>query len=85
MPPSTPLPPGPKGPAALLTAQFARRPLDTLRRWHGRYGDVFTARFIGFGTGVYVADPEAIRGLMTGDQSDLFAGEANSILDPVVG
>jgi cytochrome P450 len=68
-----------------VTAQFARRPLDTLRRWHRLYGDVFTVRYIGFGTGVYVADPAAIRELFTGDQSDLLAGEANSILEPVLG
>ena len=59
--------------------------LDTLRRWHRRYGDVFTVRFLGFGTGVYVADPAAIRELFTGDQSDLLAGEANSFLKPVLG
>jgi cytochrome P450 len=79
------LPPGPELPVPIVTAQFVRRPLDTLRRWQRRYGDVFTARFVGFGTGVYVADPEAIRELFTGDQSDLLAGEANSILEPVLG
>src|SRR3954451_12274034 len=79
------LPPGPKLPTPVTTAQFVRRPLDTLRRWHARYGDGFTVSYIAFGTGVYVADPEAIRELFTGDQSDLLAGEANSILEPVVG
>src|SRR3954452_17405074 len=79
------LPPGPELPVPIVTAQFARRPLDTLRRWHARYGDVFTARFLGFGTGVYVADPDAIRGLFTGDQSDLLAGKANSFLAPIIG
>jgi cytochrome P450 len=79
------LPPGPRTPAAIATAQFARRPLDTLRRWHGAHGDVFTVRFLGFGTGVYVADPAAIRDLFTGDQSKLLAGEANSILEPLLG
>ena len=81
----TALPPGPRAPAPITTAQFARRPLDALRGWHRRYGDVFTVRYLGFGTGVYVADPDAIRELLTGDQSDLLAGEANSILEPVVG
>ena len=56
-----------------------------LRRWHRRYGDVFTVRLLGFGTGVYVAEPQAIRELFTGDQSDLLAGEANSFLEPVLG
>ncbi len=80
-----PLPPGPRAPAPITTALFARRPLDALHRWHRRYGDVFTVRYLGFGTGVYVADPDAIRELLTGDQSDLLAGEANSILEPVLG
>jgi cytochrome P450 len=80
-----PLPPGPRAPTPITTAQFARRPLESLRRWHDRYGDVFTVRYLGFGTGVYVADPDAIRELVTGDQSDLLAGEANSILEPIVG
>jgi len=79
------LPPGPRGPSALLTLRFAHRPLDALERWQRRYGDVFTVRFTGFGTGVYVADPVAIRELFTGDQSDLLAGEANSFLVPVLG
>lgn len=39
----------------------------------------------GFGTGVYVDDPAAIKELITGDQSDLLAGEANSFLTPILG
>jgi cytochrome P450 len=79
------LPPGPRAPAVLNTVRFARRPLDVLREWHARYGDVFTIRMLGFGTGVYVVDPDAIRELFTGDQSDLRAGEANSFMEPVLG
>ncbi len=66
-------------------ARFAVAPLDTLRGWHARYGNVFTVRFTVFGTGVYVADPEAIKTLFTGDQSDLLAGDANSFMEPVLG
>src|SRR5271167_2602182 len=79
------LPPGPRAPAAVNAARFARRPLELLRKWHARYGDVFTVRMTGFGTGVYVVDPDAIRALFTGDQSDLRAGEANSFMEPVLG
>jgi cytochrome P450 len=79
------LPPGPRIPAVFNTLRFARRPLEVLREWHARYGDVFTLRMTGFGTGVYVVDPEAIRELFTGDQSDLRAGEANSFMEPVLG
>jgi cytochrome P450 family 135 len=79
------LPPGPRAPAAVNAVRFARRPLEVLRRWQARYGDVFTVSITGFGTGVYVADPDAIRELFTGDQSDLRAGEANSFMEPVLG
>ena len=79
------LPPGPRAPALVNTLRFVRRPLDLLRQWHARYGDMFTVSFTGFGTGVYVVDPDAIRELFTGDQSDLRAGEANSFLEPVLG
>jgi cytochrome P450 len=65
--------------------RFARRPLEVLGEWHARYGDLFTVKFSGFGTGVYVVDPDAIRELFTGDQSDLRAGEANSFMQPVLG
>jgi cytochrome P450 len=67
------------------TVRLARRPLESLLGWRRRYGDVFTVEYLIFGTGVYVADPAAIRELLTGDQSDLHAGEANAPLSPVLG
>jgi len=67
------------------TLRLARHPMETLLGWRRRYGDVFTVRYLVFGTGVYVADPDAIRDLMTGDQSDLHAGEANAPLSTLVG
>jgi cytochrome P450 family 135 len=79
------LPPGPRAPATINTARLARRPLESLLGWHKCYGDVFTVKYLIFGTGVYVADPEAIREMLTGDQSDLHAGEANAPLSPVLG
>ncbi len=79
------LPPGPRAPAFVNLARFALAPLETLRAWHRRYGNVFTVRLTVFGTGVYVADPEALKTLFTGDQSDLLAGEANSFMEPVLG
>ncbi|MFI4989518.1 MAG: cytochrome P450 [Solirubrobacterales bacterium] len=79
------LPPGPRTPAVLNTVRLTRTPLELLTRWQARYGDAFTVRLTGFGTGVYVADPDAIRELFTGDQSDLRAGEANSFMEPVLG
>ncbi len=79
------LPPGPRAPGAVNIVRFARRPLEVLRSWQAHYGDLFTVKMTAFGTGVYVADPDAIRELFTGDQSDLRAGEANSFMEPVLG
>src|SRR3954451_13602929 len=79
------LPPGPRAPATVNTTRLIQRPLQSLLGWHRRYGDVFTVKYLIFGTGVYVADPDAVRELMTGDQSDLHAGEANAPLSPVLG
>jgi cytochrome P450 family 135 len=79
------LPPGPRAPALVNTAQFVRRPLDSLLGWHRRYGDFFTVKLLVFGTGVYVADPAEIKAMFTGDQSDLLAGEANAPLSIVLG
>jgi cytochrome P450 family 135 len=81
----TELPPGPRAPATVNTAKLVRRPLESLLGWQRRYGDVFTVKYLIFGTGVYVADPAGIRELLTGDQSDLHAGEANAPLSPVLG
>ena len=79
------LPPGPNAPATVNTARLMRRPLESLLGWQRRFGHVFTVKYLIFGTGVYVAEPEAIRGMLTGDQSDLHAGEANAPLSPVLG
>jgi cytochrome P450 len=79
------LPPGPRTPAPLNIARFLRGPLDTLRGWQRRYGNVFTVKFPVFGKGVYVAEPDAVRDMFTGDQSDLHAGEANAPLAAVLG
>jgi cytochrome P450 len=79
------LPPGPRTHRLFNLVRFAVKPVETLTAWHTRYGDVFTVHFAVFGTGVYVADPVAIRELFTGDQSDLLAGDANSFMEPVLG
>ena len=79
------LPPGPRTPAAVNTAKLAMRPIESLLAWHERYGDVVTVPFLIFGPGVYVADPDAIREMYTGDQSDMHAGGANAVLSPAVG
>jgi cytochrome P450/ubiquinone/menaquinone biosynthesis C-methylase UbiE len=79
------LPPGPHAPASVNTVRLAQRPLQSLLGWRERYGDVFTVPLLVFGVGVYVCDPSAIREMLTGEQSDLHAGEANAPLSAVLG
>lgn len=81
----TGLPRGPRLPAMVQTALLWRAPqrfLDTCRR---RLGPVFTVRAEPFGTLVYVADPDLLREVFTGDPDVLRAGEGNSLLGPMMG
>ncbi len=80
-----PLPPGPHAPAPVNMARLVQRPIQSLVGWRERYGDIYTVPLIVFGVGCYVSDPDAIREMLTGDQSDLHAGEANEPLSPVLG
>jgi cytochrome P450 len=64
---------------------LVQRPMQSLLGWRERYGNAFTLPLLAFGTGVYVADPDAIRDMFTGDQSDLRAGEGNAPLGAVLG
>ena len=51
-----------------------------------RYGDVFSSRFPFYGQVVYLAEPELVKGLLTGDPSLWHSGEATAtVLEPVLG
>ncbi len=52
---------------------------------HRRYGDMFTLQIANEGTWVFLADPEAVKQVFTGDPRLLHAGEANRILLPLLG
>src|SRR5437764_13190263 len=79
------LPPGPRGPALLQSLRLILQPIGFLERCLRRYGEVFTLRFIGMGDLVYVADTEAVKEIFTGDPGVFHAGEANQIMEPVLG
>jgi cytochrome P450 len=82
---STTLPPGPRWPRAVQTAWYALRPTSMLRRCHARYGDAFMLRTYGLGEMVFLADPDAVKEVFTGDRDLLHAGEANAAMEPVLG
>jgi cytochrome P450 len=79
------LPPGPRGPALIQSLRLILSPIGFLEHCLRRYGDVFTLRFIGMGDLVYVADTETVKEIFTGDARVFHAGEANEVLEPVLG
>jgi cytochrome P450 family 135 len=61
------------------------RPIPFLDRCNRRYGDVFSVRFP-IAKIVFVANPEIIKEVFTGDPDVLHAGEANATpLEPLMG
>lgn len=79
------LPPGPRAPALLQTWAWAKEPLRYLEGARRTFGPVFTSRLVGFPPLVHFSEPDAIRDVFTGPAADLFAGEANRVLLPVLG
>ncbi len=82
---TTSLPPGPRAPRAVQTLAWMTRPMPFMERCHARYGDVFTVRIAQEGTWVFLAHPDAIKQVFTGDPAVLHAGEANRVLRPWLG
>ena len=79
-------PPGPRGPSIAQAIAYARDPLGFLPRLQRRYGDLFTVRFPYFGRIFYVARPDLVKAMFTGDPSVFHAGEANAtVLEPALG
>jgi cytochrome P450 len=80
------LPPGPRTPALINGIRFARDPLAYVRSFYRRYGPISRSRFPGLGLMIYVAEPELVKQVFTGDPSVFRAGEANAmVLEPAVG
>lgn len=79
------LPPGPPLPALAQSLLWVSRPIAFMERCARRYGDIFTLRWVGAGTVVFVSSPSAIKEVFTGDPAVLDAAEANAILAPLLG
>jgi cytochrome P450 family 135 len=71
-------PPGPRLPRLAQAARVTLGPHSWMRRRRERYGDVFSSHFPFFGRVVYVANPELVKQVFTGDPTIFHAGEANA-------
>jgi cytochrome P450 len=79
-------PPGPRAPGIVQGFRYARSPIGFFVNLHRRYGSVFMVRFPYFGHVAYVADPDVVKEVFTGDPSRFHAGEANAtVLEPQLG
>jgi cytochrome P450 family 135 len=79
------LPPGPTTSRLLQTVRWMYRPGPMLEDCRRRYGDMFTLRIAHEGDWVFLADPDAIKQVFTGDPRVLHAGEANVVVLPLLG
>jgi cytochrome P450 family 135 len=82
---ATALPPGPSNSQLAQSIRWVARPAAMLEDCHRRYGDTFTIRIAHEGTWVFLAHPDAVKQVFTGDPRLLHAGEGNEVLGPVLG
>ncbi len=79
------LPAGPTEPAIVQTVEWMLRPTRYLERAFRRYGETFTMRLAGIDPFVLFSDPDAVKDIFTGPPEQLYAGQANVVLEPVLG
>jgi cytochrome P450 len=79
------LPPGPSMPGIVQAFHLWRRPLPFMDECTRRFGDCFTIRIPSLATDVFFSDPEAVREIFTADVDDARAGEANTVVEPLLG
>ena len=79
------LPPMPRLPGAAQMLWWIARPIELMRRMRARHGPTFTVHFPGNPPIVIFAEPDAIKDIFTADYHDAHAGEANRILEPLLG
>lgn len=72
-------------PAVLQSALMLRWKSAFASACQRRYGDVFTVQLAGFGPAVYLADPDDIKTVFTGDPRTYHAGEAYTMLSGMLG
>jgi cytochrome P450 len=84
-PTKTPLPPGPRMPAALQALGTWTRPTAVLDRNRARYGKRYRVHFLGQPPFVILSDPNEIKEVLTAAPDVLHPGEGARILEPLIG
>jgi cytochrome P450 len=79
------LPPGPQQPATWQMLQWIARPLKFLESCAQQYGDRFTVRIGVLQPAVFVSQPSEIQSLFRADAQSFVIGQANYILQPLLG
>jgi len=79
------LPPGPALPVAVQTALYLTRPAEFLAWCTRRYGDIVTLNTLLYGVQVGLSNPRDIQRVFTADPDVVPAGDANRVIEPVVG
>jgi cytochrome P450 len=79
------LPPGPRLPRVIQTLGFIFGGVRYLEACRRRYGDVVTFGTLFDSKFVMVFDPELVKQVFQGSNSQLHAGEANALLGPILG
>src|SRR5262245_14592630 len=79
------LPPGPRSAPMVQALHLWLRPIAFIEECAARFGSAFTLRVPTFPPEVHFSDPDAIREIFTADADDLRAGEANVVIEPLLG
>lgn len=79
------LPPSLKQPPVVQIARWLRDPIGLLDECRAKFGDAFTFRFPQTPPIAILSDPDAVKTIFTGDPEQLRAGEANVVLEPLMG
>lgn len=79
------LPPGPKSPPVLQTAELTARPVQFVERCRARFGGTFRANLSRIGEMIFFSDPPSIKQVFGSDRDNTITQGRNVVLEPILG
>ena len=79
------LPPGPKSPPVVQTAELTARPVRFVERCRDRFGGTFSTNLSRIGEMVFFSDPASIKQVFGSDRENTITQGRNVILEPILG